>query len=238
VSGKSILTLRDLLITVQTRDVSGPRALNRFDYQKDWTLCLLMQLHDTHGDYMLILDYHDDVVLLDSSTAPSRATFFQVKTNPGGNWTLKQLTRQKKGKKGPLPSHLGKLWSHQVSFGSITCSCFFVTNGLWASFRRLVKDPIAQPRRILTTFDIRPANRDPSSSMRPLCGTAARTSRALRTFRSAGTGRASSCASAARRSRTIKSHLLLDLVEAAVAPFREIALGLLELLAPLRVAHQ
>jgi len=127
----AVPSLKDLLATVQPRDLSGSRASNRFDYQKDWTLVLLMHLHDESNDYLVILDYHDDVVLLDSSSAPQKASFFQIKTNKGGNWTIAQLTKRKKGKAGPLPSHLGKLWSHQITFTSNACQCYFVTNGIF-----------------------------------------------------------------------------------------------------------
>jgi len=130
-SGAPMPSLRELLGTVIPRDLSGPRASNRFDYQKDWTLILLMHLHNNPDDYLVLLDYHDDVVVLDSSSAPQSASFFQIKTNKGGNWTITQLTKQKKGKTGLLPSHLGKLWSHQLSFSSAACTCFFVSNGIF-----------------------------------------------------------------------------------------------------------
>jgi hypothetical protein len=123
-------SLKDLLASVRPRDLSGSRASNRFAYQRDWTLALLLHVHDQHDDYLVVLDYHDDVVLLDSSVNPAKGTFFQIKTNRGNNWTIAQLLKRKPGKSGPLPSFLGKLWSHQVSFAPADCDCYFVTNGL------------------------------------------------------------------------------------------------------------
>lgn len=124
-------SLKKQLASLKPRDLSGARASNRLTFQKDWSLVLLMHLHEKGDDYLLLLDYHDDVVVVDSSSNPQTASFFQIKTNKGGNWTLTQLTKRPKGKSGPLPSHMGKLWGHQVSFASAECFCYFVTNGMF-----------------------------------------------------------------------------------------------------------
>jgi hypothetical protein len=76
-------SLKDQM-TSQPRESGGSRASNRLDYQKDWALCHLLELHDTKTDYALIVEQHDDVAVLDSPQDPKRVDFYQIKTN----WTV------------------------------------------------------------------------------------------------------------------------------------------------------
>ena len=62
------------------RENAGSRSSNRFDFQKNWAICKLLELHQNNEDYVLILDLHEDVIILDSSNNPKCADFFQVKT--------------------------------------------------------------------------------------------------------------------------------------------------------------
>lgn len=105
-----------LLVSKPPREVSGARSGNRFNFQYSWALCLLLKLHANPDDYCVLFDFHDDVVVLDDSTNPTLADFYQVKTETSKNWTPTSLTSQKKGKTGPLPSNLGKLYEHYLTF--------------------------------------------------------------------------------------------------------------------------
>ncbi len=115
-SGKQ--TGLQLLATTPPRETSGSRAANRFDYQKSWALCRLLELHAAGIDYVLILDYHDDVVVVERGETSELIQFYQVKTKKRGNWTIRQLTApKKKGASNNEPSSiLGKLFSNYVLF--------------------------------------------------------------------------------------------------------------------------
>jgi hypothetical protein len=110
------------------RENSGSIATNRFDFQKNWAICKILELHQKPDDYLLTLEYYDDVIIFDSSTDPQKISFYQVKTNKDKNWTLNSLIARKKGKNGDLNSHLGKLYEHIEKFGEAVESLNFVTN--------------------------------------------------------------------------------------------------------------
>lgn len=62
---------------VKPRDISGPRSSNRFDYQKDWAILKMMEMYEVEEDFLLVMDYYDDVVVYDSATDPENISFFK-----------------------------------------------------------------------------------------------------------------------------------------------------------------
>lgn len=124
-------------VTVQPREKAGSRTAARFDYQIHWALCHLLDLHGKRSDYLLVFDFQDDVAVLDSEANPSRVAFYQIKTKDPGTWTLQDLMRRKKGKKGPTLSILGKLYDNVLRFPDHTESMHLVSN---AKFRVELKN--------------------------------------------------------------------------------------------------
>jgi len=121
--------LKTNIVATKPRENSGSSSSNRFDFQKDWAICKLLELHSNPDDYLLTLEHHDDVIIFDSSSEPNKISFFQVKTNIKSNWTINQLIKQKKGKSGNLlNSHLGKLFDHLMNFDENVESLNFITN--------------------------------------------------------------------------------------------------------------
>jgi hypothetical protein len=62
--------LKQQLLDIKPRETSGARTANRFDYQDDWAFCQILELHEADDDYVVVFDYHDDVLVLDSATDP------------------------------------------------------------------------------------------------------------------------------------------------------------------------
>lgn len=120
--------IKGKIFSVEPREKSGSVASNRFDFQKNWAICKILELHQEPDDYLLTLEYHDDIIVFDSSTEPNKISFYQVKTNATKNWTIQSLVSRKKGKEGLLNSHLGKLFDHLKNFGGSVKSLNFVTN--------------------------------------------------------------------------------------------------------------
>lgn len=131
------MELRNKIIEQKPREKSGTSSSNRFDYQQDWAICKLLELHQSGNDYLLVLDYHDDVVVLNSAENPTEMSFYQLKTKGAGNWTLKAMLKRGRGTSGELPSMLGKLYGCKLSFPQHTLSLNFVSN---ASFSVELKD--------------------------------------------------------------------------------------------------
>jgi hypothetical protein len=121
--------LGDLLAELPQRESAGRMAADRFDYQKNWALCRILELHAKADDYVLFFEYHEDVAILDSATNPTRSTFVQVKTAKGKKWSLKELTKRPpmaKSKAGA--SILGKLCEKEAKLGTHKADYLFVTN--------------------------------------------------------------------------------------------------------------
>jgi hypothetical protein len=103
------MSLKDLIVHRMPRDTSGPLASDRFQYQHNWALCRLLEIHQKETDYVMTFDHHEDVTILNSEDAPDTIQGFQIKTKTAGNWTVTALTKQQPGKTGNLPSILRKL---------------------------------------------------------------------------------------------------------------------------------
>jgi hypothetical protein len=106
------------LLAKEPRESGGARSSNRFDCQKDWAICKLIELPDDGHDYLLLLDHHEDVVVLNSEILPTIADFFQIKTKASGNWTVHQLIKKPNSSSGhSSDSILDKLYSSQTLCG-------------------------------------------------------------------------------------------------------------------------
>ncbi|MFJ5717304.1 DUF4297 domain-containing protein [Neobacillus sp. NPDC093127] len=121
------MDLKQKIAEQRPRESSGSRSSNRFDYQKDWAILKLLELHKSGKDYLLVMDYYDDIIIFDSETSPENMEFFQIKTSDA-NWTLRRLLSRKKGEKGPLPSIIGKMYGCKLQFPNHTLSLNFVSN--------------------------------------------------------------------------------------------------------------
>jgi len=116
----------DLLSTPQ-REKGGQTAQKRFGYQAKWALSLVLQRHKIDEDYAVAVEFHDDVVLLNSSTDPTSLAFYQVKTKGTGHWTIGPLFKLDTKQSAPA-SFMGKLFDNYLRFSSHTASLNFVSN--------------------------------------------------------------------------------------------------------------
>lgn len=120
--------LRDAIIRLKPREHAGSRSADRFDYQKDWAICKLLQLHESNADYLIAFDVFDDVIVLNSEATPDRISFFQIKTRDMPPMRLAELLRRKQGKDNELLSILGKLYYNKVAFPDHTECLTLVSN--------------------------------------------------------------------------------------------------------------
>lgn len=93
-------------------------------------MCHMLKLHEGPDDYCVLFDVHDDIVSLNHPVTPTAAKFYQVKTKATGTWTADALVKSEKSKKtgDPLPSFLGKLYSHRRKFSVNVDRVTFVSN--------------------------------------------------------------------------------------------------------------
>lgn len=135
----------DSLVKERPRDVGGPTAENRLEYQLNWGLKKLLMLQESAEPYTIIFDLHDDILVLDSDTNPTCIDFYQVKTTSNGHWTPSKLLTIKE-KKTEMPkkevqldlfkdnpvskpkySKIGSLMRHSLIYDEAR-DYYFVTN--------------------------------------------------------------------------------------------------------------
>jgi len=124
------MSFADKFVQTPRREKSGETGYERYDYQASWGLALIFESHNTLKDYAIAFEFHDDIVLLNNSSLPTTACFYQVKTKITGHWTLTDLSRRKKAKDGTswLPSFIGKMFDNYNLFPEETEKLSFVSN--------------------------------------------------------------------------------------------------------------
>ncbi len=79
------------------RENSGATTAARFDYQKNWAFCELIDRHQAGSDYLVAFEFHDDVLFFDKEEEPEKIEFIQVKTSKSVKpQTLAFVTSRKK----------------------------------------------------------------------------------------------------------------------------------------------
>lgn len=121
------MELRDIFPQIVPRESAGPTSSDRFEYQRDWALCRLLDLHESAADYLIAFDLHEDVIIFDSEENPTGIWFYQVKTRKGKHWTVGDIIRPKKD--SPL-SPLAKLFTNYMAFPAYTRELAFVSNSV------------------------------------------------------------------------------------------------------------
>lgn len=123
------MELKDKIIQVLPKDHnSGNRSSNRFDFQKNWAIKKIIELHESEADYLVTFEYYDDIIVFNSSEAPSQIAFYQVKTLKDKPWRIPKLITPDKTKSGKGNSIIGKLCFHLQDFGDEVNSLNFITN--------------------------------------------------------------------------------------------------------------
>lgn len=126
---QSTMQLKSLVFAEKPRENAGARSSNRFDYQKNWAIVKLTELHSTGEDYLLAFEFHEDVAVFNSSDDPTLVDFYQVKTTDSPHWKLTDFAKTKKGKDDSiLPSTLGKLNGQLENFGDAVSGLYLITN--------------------------------------------------------------------------------------------------------------
>ena len=109
-------------------DNSGSSSSNRFAYQKNWALYKMLELEQLGRDYMIVMDYHEDIVIIDASIEGNNIDFYQVKTKKGDYWRPTDLLATVEDANGKIKnSILGKLLKHSIDFTKAR-DYYFVTD--------------------------------------------------------------------------------------------------------------
>lgn len=116
------------MIEFSPDDNSGSSSSNRYAYQKNWALYKMLELEQLGRDYMIVMDYHEDIVIIDASIEGNNIDFYQVKTKKGDYWRPTDLLVSAKDANGNIKnSILGKLLKHSIDFTKAR-DYYFVTD--------------------------------------------------------------------------------------------------------------
>lgn len=124
------MNLADALVNAPQDERGGEIAIRGFEYQRCWAIDELLSKHKRNESYVFIPEYHDDILILDSTISPQKAIFAQVKTRDS-HWTITPLLKAEK--EGKL-SFISKLFKHKFDFENYDTELTFVTNALFKFF--------------------------------------------------------------------------------------------------------
>jgi hypothetical protein len=120
------MAFTDLLTDALDKEKGGRHGGKGHDFQRYWALCHLLQLDQERDDYLLLVEYVEDVAILDSESNPSHIDLIQLKKKTGtSGWTKAGLVNPPK--EGGL-SVLGKLFASHKQFDSGVATVAFGSN--------------------------------------------------------------------------------------------------------------
>jgi hypothetical protein len=117
--------LTTTIVKAKPRERAGARTGARYAFQAHVSFAKLLDLHESGTDYRAIFDLFDDLTILDNSTMPSLADFFQIKGKETGAWKAASFCAPSKD--APRTT-VGKMFHHTTIFGSAVKSATFLTN--------------------------------------------------------------------------------------------------------------
>lgn len=120
--------MRNESLLFPPRDKGGSIASSRLDYQKDWSLCHLLESHESGEDYVFIFEHDDDLMVLLAKDGKEQISFYQVKTKELGDWTLTDILKRSKSKMGASLSILGRLYANKIKYTESVGSLNLVSN--------------------------------------------------------------------------------------------------------------
>ena len=79
---------------------AGAQTFAKYEYQYHWALCKIIDRHLEEKDYVIFVEFHEDVLYSTSSIETEALfEFTQVKNFAGSPWSQKKITEISKGKK-------------------------------------------------------------------------------------------------------------------------------------------
>lgn len=95
------MDLAEKLLNVPERENAGARSSNRFTYQQVWAFDYMLKVLDSNSDFVLFMEFHDDVIVLNRLKNEEYLEFFQIKTDAKDSRYIKSSFITKNGNKYP-----------------------------------------------------------------------------------------------------------------------------------------
>ena len=121
--------LSALMKSAVPRERAGSQTQARYDFQANFGILHLLELRESGHDFRIIFDIFDDIMVVNSATAPTQARFYQLKSKDPGDWTIPDVCK-KVGAKAPR-SIVSRLYTHMASFGAAVAETGMVSNAAY-----------------------------------------------------------------------------------------------------------
>lgn len=115
------MAIKDLFESIKPREYNGQKTFRLYEFQIYFGISLLLEKEMNKEPYCLLMDYYDDVVIMDNKENPQVITFYQVKTNEKEEISLSSIVTKK---------YLEKMCYNLNSFSKENSKVVFVTNSI------------------------------------------------------------------------------------------------------------
>ncbi|MFT3984575.1 MAG: dsDNA nuclease domain-containing protein [Lachnospiraceae bacterium] len=123
------LELANKLLSVPERENAGARSSNRFTYQQVWAFDYMLKVMDSPKDFLLFMEFHDDIIVIDRTSNPEFVEFYQIKTDDKDSRYITSAFIVKGAKKYPEKMSIAqKMIDDFVKFEACTKGIHLVSN--------------------------------------------------------------------------------------------------------------
>lgn len=98
---KAKFIMLEKLKEIKQRETSGSDTFKNYDYQYHWAIYTLLENSVGNEDIAVLVEFHEDVILVEDISSDNKLHFFQIKANDK-YLTLNDITKQESGKKSIL----------------------------------------------------------------------------------------------------------------------------------------
>lgn len=119
--------LTHALVHSTPREKAGAQTAAKYNFQWNYSLLKIIELHSTDADYRVLFEHFDDVIVLSPANDPTTAESYQVKGRATGRWTAASLAKADAKSKSPQ-SIVGKMFHNMNCLGANLTAARFVSN--------------------------------------------------------------------------------------------------------------
>jgi len=148
------LDLTEKLLAIPQRENAGSRSSNRFEYQQVWAFNHMLDMLKEDTDFLLFMELHDDVIVLESTSKSELVDFYQIKTDDKASRYIKTSFLTKDAKKYPSKmSILQKMIDNYSKFKSDTGEIRLVSNKKF-DFGKLISGEKSTDRAVVSLREL------------------------------------------------------------------------------------
>ena len=148
------MDLAEKLLKIPERENAGARSSNRFSFQQVWALDYMLKIIDAESDFILFMEFHDDIIVLSKTEQDEYVEFFQIKTDDKDSRYITPSFIMKDGKKFPEKmSIIQKIIDEFVKFENDTRGIHLVSNKNF-DFGELIDNSETKNRRSFVLKDL------------------------------------------------------------------------------------